>query len=202
MMNKSKKITLFCFLTTIAFQQNKALAIPDTCKDIFKYEEFMLKTETLSSDFTQSINEKITSGGVFLMKKPNKMLIDYTTGDVNSTIGINGKIATYLDKDLEQISRIPESKTPAYYILSSKVKLSDMKIESCEDGENFYSVIFKEENSFASGKFEINFTKDASSIKSISILDKSGQKTQINFTNQVRNLEISDKKFVIKDPNL
>ncbi len=192
-------------IISIAFcSQAVAKDIAKSCEQIGKYEEFMLQSNTMQATFKQFINGKYNSGGEFFMKKPNKMLINYNDGEINAFIGINGKIATYLDKDLEQISHIPENKTPAHFILGSKTKLSDMKLEKCEKIANIYRIYFSEDTSVASGKFALDFTEINNDIKltTISVTDKSNQKIELAFEDIKRNIEINDKIFIIKDPRL
>lgn len=177
------------------------------CPDIAKFDDFVEKTTTMKADFVQYINDQENASGVFLLKKPDKMLIDYKKGDINAVAGINGKIATYLDRDLGQISHIPQSKTPAYFVLTSKVKLSDTDLKHCGGGkDNTYLVQFRQKTDMFSGEFVLVFKLDGDKnpieLEAIAVKNEDESTARLDFTNVQRNIEISNREFTIKDPNL
>ncbi|QED23815.1 LolA family protein [Candidatus Deianiraea vastatrix] len=188
-------------LILITFFVNTSLA-KENCTHLEKYDNALSSISTMQADFTQNINGKYHSSGKFLMKKPEKILIDYNKGAVNALIGVNGKLATYLDKDLEQISHIPKDKTPAHFLLNTDKQLSKMNIQECSDEKNGgYAITFLQATDIVSGKFTMIFDKNAV-ISKILVEQGDGDLIDLTFTNVALNGEIPNSKFIIKDPRL
>lgn len=184
------------------YNYDKSFAIIQ-CNEIEPYDASLSSMRTMRADFVQNINGQYHSSGVFLLKKPTKILIDYNKGEVNAFVGVNGNLATYLDKDLEQISHIPKDKTPAHFILNGDKKLLSMNIIKCGKIENNeYAVTFVQDTNLISGKFTLIFNQETLDITRILVSQKGSDDVEIKFFNTKINTEIPDKNFIIKDPRL
>ncbi len=194
------KIALFIYI--ILFFSNYSFAKSATCAGGEKYENTLKNISTMQASFVQNINGKYDSSGIFLLKRPGKMLVDYNKGNVDAVIGINGKIVTYLNRESEQISHIPRDKTPAHFILDHQ-KFADLNIIKCEISNGEFSVeIHQEIQNGGTGVFKLFFNETSADIVKISTINENKDEIALVFANSVINGEISDKKFVIQDPRL
>jgi len=189
-----KFVFLFLTASQLLFAESKKC-------DLDKYQKSLDEVQTLELNFDQYVNEKYYSSGVIYLKKPDKMLIDYNKGEINSIILINGNVITYYDKDLEQFSHLPKKNLPIYEVLKNKIKLSDLQIIKCEKIGNSYQINFLHKDDFFNGEFAFSFDLIDFSLKKISSM-QNNEIIALNLKILNKNTEISDKKFIIKNNNL
>lgn len=192
----------FIYILLFLYNINAIAGDKVVCINSEKYEESLRNISTMRTDFTQNINGKFDSSGFFLLKRPGKMLVDYNHGSVDAIIGVNGKIITYLNRETEQISHIPKSKTPVHFILDNTKKFSELNLLKCEEiGDNFI-VRFKQENETVSGTFALFFDKNTAELTRIATINSGGDEIELIFANTKLNVDIPDRNFTIKDPRL
>jgi outer membrane lipoprotein-sorting protein len=160
-----------------------------------KYEDYLMQIETLCADFNQTLNGKKNGKGIFMLKRPNNMKIDYTQGQ-DVLIISKKNFLIYYDKELEETSHIPKSKTPVSFILEKK-KFSDLNIISCEDGDIF-NISFKRKDNEDEAIVTLSFEKDIPKLRSIKVKNQS-EIVEIIMENLIENKEINDKEFFFKD---
>lgn len=160
-----------------------------------KYEEYLMQIDTLSADFIQTLNGKKNGKGIFMLKRPNNMKIDYTEGQ-DVLIISKKNFLIYYDKELEETSHIPKSKTPVSFILEKK-KFSDLNILSCEE-KDIFIVSFKRKDKDDEAIVTLSFDKEVPRLRSIKVKNQS-ETVEIVMENLLENKEINDKEFFFKD---
>lgn len=195
---------LFLLLIIFAYFVNSINAHSLDCQGIEKYETFLQSADTITANFVQKINKKNNSSGIFLLKRPKKMRIEYNNGDLDAVITVNGSIITYFNRELDQISHISKDKIPVHFILSNKIKFKDLDVELCnlDVKNNTYYIVFNQKTDFVSGKFTMSFDSKSSELKGISVLHQNGDEVDLIMSNLKINNEIKDSSFAIKDPRL
>jgi outer membrane lipoprotein-sorting protein len=160
-----------------------------------KYEDYLMQIETISSDFIQVSNGKKSGKGIFMLKRPNNMKIDYTQGQ-DVLIISKKNFLIYYDKELEETSHIPKSKTPVSFILEKK-KFSDLNILSCEE-KDLFNISFKRKDNDDEAIVTLSFDNEVPKLRSIKVKNQS-ETVEIVMENLLENGEINDKEFFFKD---
>lgn len=142
--------------------------------------------------------------GIFYISKPNKLRFEYTTPFKNLLI-TNGKITTFYEMDLDEISNIPTNSTPLSFLLQENqdLKTTNSNILSIKEDENG-DFIINTENIQNKNKYFIDyiFDKDIENLKGINFSDDNQQSINLTFLNMSKNIEIDKNLFVFKNPRL
>lgn len=205
---KTSILLIFILRFILAIADNNAFARQFKkmeVKLIGRIEIFLNNLETIQGSFIQfsDINEEM-SEGKFYVKKPQKFWFEYT--NPNHILMIcGGDLINYYDKDLDEITIIPASKTPIPLLFSSnfglksdKSNLIDLIINSDGTIKISLRISIEEMEYFV----EYTFDKQVTNILKISIIDENKQETTLSLYDIVINAEIKDSIFIFKNPRL
>jgi outer membrane lipoprotein-sorting protein len=173
-----------------------------------KFRETSAKISSVYSDFTQekslaALTEQITSHGKLWFKRENKVRMDYTTPFVYRMI-INGDKMLVRDDQKENRINVKSNKL---FQQINKIMVDCMQ-GSILESKDFSNRVFENENSYLLELTPVqkNFKaflqtivltadKDDSSVKSISLIEPSGDKTVIVLKNKIVNTQLKDEIF-------
>ena len=94
-----------------------------------KIQNYLNKITYLKAGFLQDdIKNSKLSEGVFYLRRPNKLKIDYTN-PFKATLSINDKNITYYDAELEEKYTLKTSKTPLKFFLRKKIELTNKNLK-------------------------------------------------------------------------
>ncbi len=193
-------LLLFSYNSSFSGQFNK-----NEISIIDKIENFFRNLKTIQGNFVQfsEINEGM-SEGKFYIKKPQKIRFEYTNPN-NILIVSSGDLVNYYDRDLNEITIIPISKTPIPLLFNSnfcldanKSNLINLVINPDGTKKILLKMIIEELEYFVEYTFDNQITK----IMEISVYDESKQKTTLSLSHTLINNEINDSIFVFKNPRL
>ena len=172
-------IALFACGSKLAFAANN---IPESCENFEKYDSFFSDSLDINSNFRQFINDEYRAGGMIKIND-KEFVVDYNHGDINAKLSSSGMYMIYFDRSLNQKSYIPKSKIPIYStLLSSRKKLSSMKILECRIADDEYEILFDKINNNDSLKLKFINHEDGIRLKEISQLsDASNYEIRIEF---------------------
>jgi len=170
-------------------------------------EKFSDGLETLQVDFTQvvksqdgSIQDK-TYGNAWL-KNPDKLRWVYA-GDFPEIIVADGADIWIYDEALEQVTIKPQSNSVADtpLLILTDVSQLDQQFMVAELGDFEDMHLLELKSRDAESQFErILMGVDASGIRMMIMEDAFGQRTEIHFTNIVRNVEFEPGVFRFEPP--
>lgn len=193
-------LLLFSYNSSFSRQFNK-----NEISIIDKIENFFRNLKTIQGNFVQfsEINEGM-SEGKFYIKKPQKIRFEYTNPN-NILIVSSGDLVNYYDRDLNEITIIPISKTPIPLLFNSnfgldanKSNLINLVINPDGTKKILLKMIIEELEYFVEYTFDNQITK----IMEISVYDESKQKTTLSLSHTLINNEINDSIFIFKNPRL
>ncbi len=172
---------------------------------IKKVNKYFFELKTIKSNFIQySDFDGSTAEGIFYILKPNKLRFEYTTPFKNLLI-TNGKITTFYEMDLDEISNIPTTNTPLSFLLQEKQNLETINsnILAIEENED-KNLVIKTENIQDKNKYFIDyiFDKNIENLKGINFMDKNQQSINLTFFNLNKNIELNKELFLFKNPRL
>ena len=173
----------------------------------FNINNYLNEIQSIQASFKQTIfsseNDVIDySEGSFLLKKPGKIIWNFTAPNIKKIVVYNQKITTY-DANLNQVLIVPFSdryqSSLANILLKNDSLMSYYQISSETTNENVYSVVLVQKGSndlFTRMKItvvEMLLTK-------IKLWGISGQSIDIRFDNIILNASLSDASFKFSIP--
>ena len=188
-----KKLFVFFIFLFI----NDCIAKNSTYSNLFK--EYINNTETIKSNFIQfDKNSSSMSEGIFYLKKPDKVRFEYTH-PFRTLLIANGRVLTYYDIDLDEISTIPTKNTPINVFLNFDLE----KINIIDTKNNGKNVIIETSINVADVIYYVNYTfdKDIKNLISINFKNED-EELDIDFFETELNTELDKKIFTFKSPRL
>ena len=202
---KKVRIILVIFLV---FQQSDSFSkqFDKNQMDLInKIERFFKNLNTIQGNFVQfsEINEAM-SEGKFYIKKPQKVRFEYKNPN-NLLIVSNGDLINYYDRDLDEITIIPTSKTPIPLLFNNNFGLNSDRsnlIDIAENPDGTKKILLNINIEDLEYLVEYTFDSQITKILEISVTDENQQKTTLSLSHTVINGEINDSTFIFKNPRL
>lgn len=210
-MIRSVIILITLIHASLVYGQEAFTPVRDTAAFRKNFQTAAAALSSVKSDFVQDKNlslvtEKISSRGKFLYKKANKVRMEYTDPFqylliINGNkilIREGGKTTTFSsgsNKLFEQISRVMVD-----CVQGNVMSNPDFKVSVSESNDSYLlsmKPLNKELNSLFTS-IKILADKKNYSVKSIDLIEVSGDNTLINFKNRQLNVEIPDAEFSVK----
>lgn len=163
------------------------------------FKEYIDNTDTIKSNFIQfDKNSSSMSEGVFYLKKPDKVRFEYTH-PFRTLLIANGRVLTYYDIDLDEISTIPTKNTPINVFLNFDLE----KINIIDTKNNGKNVIIETSINVADVIYYVNYTfdKDVKNLISLNFRNNE-EELDIDFFDTELNVELDKKTFTFKSPRL
>lgn len=204
-MLKKTGLTLALTLALTAFsvraQQVKYAPLTDAQKQTVKaVEDYFNGVRSIKSGFYQVSQNGASAEGTFLMKKPNKMRLEYADKPVE--IVADGYYLIFHDKKLEQVTYLDLDENPAALIMKDNLSFEkeDLAIENVERENGLVSLTVYRKNQPQAGKITLVFKDRPLTLKQWRVEDAQGVSTQVTLTDADFNLPLEDAPFKFKDP--
>jgi outer membrane lipoprotein-sorting protein len=144
-----------------------------------RIEQFVNNITTVEADFVQMSGSGGFARGTLYLQRPGRMRFEYDP-PVPYLLVSDGTFFIYVDNELEQVTYLPLSQTPAHLLLRENFSLS----------EGLVLTGFKEEGSVVKlevtdadepdlGRVTLTFNRDPVSLKSWTVLDAQAQRIQV-----------------------
>lgn len=172
-----KLITLFavlvCGTTANAAVDSGAVA---------RAEKYLNSITGLAGDFVQTAGGKKQSG-TFSMLRPGRVRLDYR--DMPVQLVADGKDLYFVDTALDQITTVPMASTPAGILVRKNIDLqnADIKVEETVDNKDSFSLKMVLRGQEGLGNMTVVFGKNPIKLNSWSVVDATGAKTDVVFSN-------------------
>ena len=174
----------------------------------FNINDYLNEIQSLQAGFKQTIfsseNDVIDySEGLFLLKKPDKIMWNFKAPSVKKVVVNDQKITTY-DADLNQVIIIPFSNryqsSLANLLLENNSLMNYYQISSETVNENVYSVVLvqKESNNLF---IKVQITIVGMLLTKIKLWDTNGQSIDVTFDDTILNSSLSETSFEFSIPN-
>lgn len=163
---------------------------------VSKIEAFVNDITTIQADFVQMSGGGGFARGTLYLQRPGRMRFEYEP-PVPYLLISNGTFFIYVDNELEQVTYLPLSQTPADLLLRENFSLS----------EGLILTGFKEEGSVVKvevadsgkpdlGRVTLTFNRDPLSLKSWTVLDPQAQRIQVTLVNPLYGKKLDQSLFV------
>jgi outer membrane lipoprotein-sorting protein len=166
------------------------------------YQELSdLFAKTAQKNILASMNKTLTFEGSLWIKKPGKLRLAYTNGDL---ILVNAKAALFYSKKNEQVikttfSDFQHMNIPVAFLLGAAHLRDDFDVRRPDSNKPRVLELFPKKPSAAMKKLTIE-TDDLGRISGMTIFYKTGNRTEIAFTAVQEGMGVEDKIFEFKAP--
>ncbi len=192
---------LVLFAVSAQAQRIKYAPLTESQKQTVKaVEDYFNGIRSIKSGFYQVSQNGASAEGTFLMKKPNKMRLEYATQPVE--IVADGYYLIFHDKKLEQVTYLDLDENPASLIMKDGLSFEKekLKIENVERENGLVSLTVFRKDQPQAGKITLVFKDRPLTLKQWRVEDAQGISTLVTLTDTDFNVPLEDESFKFKDP--
>lgn len=162
-----------------------------------KAEVYLNSITGLSGQFYQVANGK-KDDGIFSMLRPGRVRLDYNKTPVQ--LISDGKDLYFFDKDLDQITTVPLTSTPAGILVRKNIDLqkADIAVTETKSDKNTFSLKMNIKGSEGLGNMFVVFDKEPVKLNSWVVTDATGVKTDVKFSGLKTKTDFGKNYFQIK----
>jgi outer membrane lipoprotein-sorting protein len=168
---------------------------------ISKIEDTLNRIRTLKATFIQRGPQGNVDEGTIFIERPGRIRFEYTD-DTPILVVSNGDMLSFVDYEVNQVSRWPIDKTPLSVLVDDHINLKDKDIEIPEmirfAGLIKASVIQPDQKDY--GYITLIFEESTMELKSWEVVDVQGYTTRVALLNPEYNIPVDAKNFTYDDP--
>lgn len=175
-------------------------------QDLTQVEAYLNNISKLSANFTQHSDGKSVKGKFFLLRNKDsagKMRIEYLA-DPKILITVNGAVLSYVDIELDEVSRLSTNTTPASFLTRPNISFAskDVELTSIQKTTDRIKISLMKKNRKEAGEFSLIFDLNPLNFVKMEVKNDLGSVVGVTLHEVDFNSEISDKLFVIKNKSL
>lgn len=160
-----------------------------------------LTAKVVQKNFLKAVGKTQTFEGTLWMRKPGKLRIDYTNGQV---IMVDGKAVLFYSKKSDQIIRktftdVQQMNIPVAFLLGAAHMRDDFDVLQPVPTSPLSLELLPKKSGAAMKKLDL-VTDETGRISNITIFDKSGNTTEIIFSDAQEGASVDEKLFSFKVP--
>ena len=167
------------------------------------YRELVdLTAKVVQKNHLKALERTQTFDAVLWVRKPGRLRLDYSNGQV---ILIDNKAALFYSRKSEQVikktfSDIEQMNIPVAFLLGAAHIRDDFEVRRPDATAPRLLELTPKKTGAAMKKLVLR-SDDAGRITSLDILDKTGNRTEVSFSDLKENAGLDDKVFVFKAPS-
>lgn len=169
--------------------------------DIARVEAHLSTITTLVANFSQTSADGSTGTGKFFMKRPGKMRWQYNPPTPLLLVS-DGKAVTFYDAGLDQVSYIGVDDTLASFLARKDITLDSdsTRLTSFQKADGLITASLVQRTKPSEGSLTLEFSDNPLLIKSMVVVDATGNATRVTLADAQFGQPLSDKLFVFEDP--
>lgn len=169
---------------------------------LLQIENYLNHIQNLSAKFTQESNSKTVEGRFYLARTPNssgKMRVEYLKKP-KILIIVNGSVLSYVDVELEEISRLSTNSTPASLLTRPNISFTakDVEITNVSKNGDFLKISLMKKNRKEAGEFTLIFRLNPIEFVKMEVKNDLDQIVSVNLRDIDLVSKIPDNLFVVK----
>ncbi len=168
---------------------------------VTKVETYLSSIPSIVANFSQTSSDGSEGTGKFFLKRPGKMRWQYNPPSPVLIVS-DGKVVTYYDAGLDQISYIGIDDTLATLMAKKEIKLESdtARLTKVEQGGGVIRVTVVQKKKPDEGSMTIELSEKPLELKRLITLDATGNETTVTLQNTQFGPVLDDKLFVFEDP--
>jgi len=163
---------------------------------VSRIEAFVNGITTVEADFVQMSGGGGFARGTLYLHRPGRMRFEYEPPAPYLLVS-NGTFFIYVDKELEQVTYLPLSQTPAHLLLRENFSLSEGLILTSfvEEGAVLKLEVADSKKSDL-GRVILTFNRDPLALKGWTVLDPQAQRIQVTLVDPLYGKKLDKSLFV------
>ena len=168
-------------------------------ENIQKIETYLNNIKCLEATFVQMASNGATAEGRLIIKKPNKIRMEYAD-PTNVLIVGDGQFIVYNDLELDQVTHIDYDDIPASLILANDIKIDgkNIKIADFYQDSGSTSITLDYAGKGDLGPITLVFSNNPMELKQWKIVDPQSVEVTVSLYDAQKDVELSDKIFEFK----
>ncbi len=169
--------------------------------DIARVEAYLNTIRTLRADFIQTASSGAFAEGRFYLRRPGRLRFDYSPAGTLQMFA-DGFSLIYVDHELEQITHVPLSATPAGVLIDDNVKLSGkLRVTRIDRGPATLRVHLVRSEEADTGTLVLTLSDRPLALRQWTVIDAKGIATRVTLVNAEFNIAIDESVFVFETPD-
>jgi outer membrane lipoprotein-sorting protein len=193
-------VTCVAFFSLEAVAAEKKQDLAESYKsDLQQVENYLNNIKNLSAKFIQESAEGNLVEGKFLLSRPGKMRIEYSS-QPKVIIVVNGAVLSYFDVELDEISRLSTNTTPASFLTRENISFGakDVEITNVKKTADQIKISVMKKNRKEAGEFSLIFSTNPLRFDKMEVKNDLDQTIRVTLSEIDFISQISDKMFVLK----
>jgi outer membrane lipoprotein-sorting protein len=163
---------------------------------VSKIETFVNNITTIEAGFVQMSGSGGFARGTLYLQRPGRMRFEYEP-PVPYLLVSDGTFFIYVDNELEQVTYLPLSQTPANLLLRKNFSLSDgLTLTGFKEEGSVVKVEVADSDNPDLGRVTLTFNRDPLSLKSWTVLDPQAQRIQVTLVDPLYGKKLDRSLFV------
>ena len=173
----------------------KTILKADQPSEIARIEAYLNSVRSVEAGFLQiSSGGRVAEGRLYL-QRPEQLRLDYRP-PAAIQIYANGYWLAFIDTELEEISQVPLSSTPAGFLVRKRITLSgDITVTRIEKRDDQIRVHLTQTKNPDSGTLTLSFAEHPLQLQNWIVMDTHGVRTQVSLINPKFNRLIDEIYF-------
>lgn len=168
--------------------------------DVARIERYLNDVHTLQGRFIQTASNGGYAEGKIYLERPDRLRLDYAP-PAKLQVFADGFWLIYADYELQNVSQVPLSTTPAAVLVSDKVKLSgDVTVLGLDRGKQTINVHLIQTSDPDQGQLVLAFTDAPLQLRDWTVVDAQGVHTRVALVNTEFNAPVDREVFFFDRP--
>jgi len=163
-------------------------------------EKALNDIQTMTADFIQRGPDGAVSQGILYLQRPGKLRFEYGD-DIPFLVVSNGTMLSFIDYEVNQVTRWPIGKTPLGVLVSKEISLEGkVDVDDIARFAGLIKIPVIDPDKKDQGYIILTFEESRMELMSWDVIDAQGYQTRVALLNQKYNLDIDKNRFNFKDP--
>jgi outer membrane lipoprotein-sorting protein len=160
----------------------RAALQPSDLADLAEIERYLDAIRTMAAEFQQYDQEGRVATGRIYLARPGRMRVEYDPPTPYLLVASSGALV-YYDAEIDQVTTLPLSSTPAAFLLKDKISLTQgVTVKGFERGPGSLRVEVVDAKDEGAGSVLMVFEDRPLALKQWTVTDAQGIKTQVVLT--------------------
>ena len=167
--------------------------------DIARIETYLNSLQSIRSDFVQLASGGRYAEGTLYIERPQRLRLDYARPSTTQVYA-NGAWLIYVDTELQEVSHVPISSTPAGFLVRDRIRLSgDVTVQRVTRNDKLISVELVQTGEPDAGRFVLTFADNPLTLRKWTVIDAQGISTNVSLVSPSFNTDIPRKVFIFDE---
>ncbi len=164
-------------------------------RDVARVEAYLNTVSSLKARFLQQSSAGQLAEGWLYLRRPNRVRLDYRP-PAALQIYAKGYWLVYVDTEMEEITHVPLTSTPAGFLVRDQVRLSgDISVVRVERKVGALRLHVVQTEEPEAGRVVLTFQDSPMRLSHWTVIDAQGVETRVSLLDPQFNVRLDDKLF-------